>query len=86
MSIALAFQRHARTCLQPNYNNGFRQCLPFSWTTLRGKHCQHPIAVMGVVDKFRLFLHDSTTNLHFTLSKHLTNFKYPPKATYRGMY
>ena len=25
-----------------------RQCLPFSWTTLRGKHCQHPIAVMGV--------------------------------------
>ncbi len=32
---------------------GFRQCLPFSWTTLRGKHCWHPIAVMGVVDTFR---------------------------------
>ena len=32
---------------------GFRQCLPFSWTTLRGKHCRHPIAVMGVVDTFR---------------------------------
>ena len=31
---------------------GFRKCLPFSWTTLRGKHCQHPIAVMGVVDTF----------------------------------
>jgi hypothetical protein len=31
---------------------GFRQCLPFSWTTLRGKHCWHPIAVMGVVDPF----------------------------------
>ena len=31
---------------------GFRQCLPFSWTTLRGKHCRHPIAVMGVVDMF----------------------------------
>ena len=31
---------------------GFRQCLPFSWTTLRGKNCQHPIAVMGVVDTF----------------------------------
>ena len=31
---------------------GFRQCLPFSWTTLRGKHCWHPIAVMGVVDTF----------------------------------
>ena len=33
---------------------GFRQCLPFSWTTLRGKHCQHPIAVTGVVDTFGL--------------------------------
>ena len=32
---------------------GFRQCLTFSWTTLRGKHCPHPIAVMGVVDTFR---------------------------------
>ena len=29
---------------------GFWQCLPFSWTTRRGKHCRHPIAVMGVVD------------------------------------
>ena len=35
---------------------GFRQCLPFSWTTLRGKHCRHPIAVIGVVDTFGLFL------------------------------
>ena len=24
---------------------GFRQCLPFSWTKLRGKHCRHPIAI-----------------------------------------
>ena len=31
---------------------GFHQCLPFSWTTLRGIHCRHPIAVMGVVDTF----------------------------------
>ena len=31
---------------------GLRQYLPFSWTTLRGKHCRHPIAVMGVVDTF----------------------------------
>ena len=31
---------------------GFWQWLPFSWTTLRGKHCRHPIAVMGVVDTF----------------------------------
>ena len=35
---------------------GFRQCLPFSWTTLRGKHCRHPIAIMGVVDTFGLGL------------------------------
>ena len=28
---------------------GFRQCLPFSWTPLSGKH---PIDVMGVVDTF----------------------------------
>ena len=33
---------------------GFRQCLPFSWTILRGKHCRHTIAVMGVVDTFGL--------------------------------
>ena len=32
---------------------GFRQCFPFSLTTLRGKHCRHPIALMGVVDTFR---------------------------------
>ena len=37
------------------YGNGFFwQCLPFSWKTLRGKHCRQPIAVMGVVDKFGL--------------------------------
>ena len=32
---------------------GFQLCLSFSWTTLRGKHCQHPIVVIGVVDTFR---------------------------------
>ena len=37
----------ARTYLQPHYGNGV-----FSWTTLRDKHCRHPIAVMGVVDTF----------------------------------
>ena len=31
---------------------GYWQCLPFSWTTLRGKHCRHPIAAMGVVFMF----------------------------------
>ena len=32
----------------------FQQCLPFSWTALRGKHCWYPIAVMGDVDTFGL--------------------------------
>ena len=32
---------------------GFRQCLPFSWTTLRGKHCRHPIAVVEAVNTIR---------------------------------
>ena len=46
------------TILCPNVSTtplrqwGFWQCLPFSWTTLRDKHCQHPIAIMGVVDTF----------------------------------
>ena len=31
---------------------GFRQCLPFNWTTLRGKHCRHPIAIMGAADMY----------------------------------
>ena len=31
---------------------GFHQCFSFIWTTLRGKQCQHPITVMGVVDTF----------------------------------
>ena len=35
---------------------GFRQCLPFSWTTVRGKDCRHPIVVMGVVDTFELYV------------------------------
>ena len=49
----MIFDASARTYLQPHYGNGvFWQCLPFSWTTLRGKHCRHPIAVMGVVDTF----------------------------------
>ena len=34
-----------------------QQCLPFSWTAMRGKHCRHPIAVMGVVDTFGLQWH-----------------------------
>ena len=48
-----------RTYLQPHYNAlrqwGFGQCLPFNWTTLRGKHWWHPIAVMEVVVTFGQF-------------------------------
>ena len=43
----------AQTYLQPHYCNWvFGNVYLFSWTTLRGKHCRHPIAVMGVVDTF----------------------------------
>ena len=48
------------TSISPNVSTtplwqwGFWQRLPFIWTTLRGKHCWHPIAVMGVVDTFGL--------------------------------
>jgi hypothetical protein len=51
---------------------GFRQCLPLSWTTLRDKHCRHPIAVMGVVDTFgygrttKLFVRDIHFETEFT--------------------
>ena len=30
--------------------------IPFSWNTLRDEHYRHPIAVVGVVDTFRLIL------------------------------
>merc|ERR1711997_1165704 len=49
---------------------GFRQCLPFSWTTLRGKHCRHPIAVMGVVDT----LGQQLLTLKFIYSEKATKF------------
>ena len=41
---------------------GFRQCLPF-----RGKHCWHPIAIMGVVDTFGL-LKEASIRLRFVMS------------------
>ena len=50
--LNLLASHSARTYLQPHYGLwqwGFWQCLPFSWKTLRGKHCRHPIAIMGVV-------------------------------------
>ena len=45
---------------------GFRQCLPFSW--LRGKHCWHPIAIMGVVDTFGLGRAQPKLSPHFHTS------------------
>ena len=51
----------------PLWQGGFRQYLPFSWTTLRGKHCQHPIAVMGAVYMFgSKVLGDLISNSSFT--------------------
>ena len=47
---------------------GFRQCLPFSWTILGGKHCRHPIAVMEVVDTFKLWM-TRNTELKITMKK-----------------
>ena len=48
----------------PLWQWGFRQCLPFSWTTLRGKHCWHSIAVMGVVGTFG---HTLGTQIHILM-------------------
>ena len=48
----------------PLWQQSFRQCLPVSWTILRGKYCRHPIVVMGVVDKFGLDHVDSRITIH----------------------
>ena len=56
LSIPLPLKSALYSCLNvsttPLRQWGFRQCLPFSWTTLRGKNCRHPVAIMGVVDTF----------------------------------
>ena len=52
ISSGKTFTQSLNVSTTPLQQWGFRQCLPFSWTTLRGKHCRHPIAVMGVVDTF----------------------------------
>ena len=46
---------------------GFWLCLLFSWTTLRGKHCWHPIAIMGVVDKFEQMVPKHIYNSHYDI-------------------
>ena len=55
LGLELEEAEFTRMYLQPHYGWGFRQCLPFSWTTLTGKHCRHPIAVLGVVDMLGLY-------------------------------
>ena len=53
MSITSCMRQCRNVSTTPLRQSGFGQCLPFSWTTLRGKHCWRPIAaVMGVVDTF----------------------------------
>ena len=65
--LELATQSHTtRTYLQPHYGNVvLGNFLPFSWTTLRGKHCRHTIAVMGVVDTFRHCPNTATLTLKY---------------------
>ena len=69
---------HAHLGPSPNVSTtplrqwGFRQCLPFSWTTLRGKHCQHPIAIMGVIDTFRpIWYHSGPTDVPYSPNQFL---------------
>ena len=49
--------KSAQKYLQPYYGNGVFGNV-FSWATLRGKHCRHPIDVMGVVDTFGQFVNN----------------------------
>ena len=48
----------AVTCSLPLWQWGFRQCLPFIWKTLRGKHCRQHIAVMRVVDTIEQYVNN----------------------------
>ena len=48
--IKISNQPFSNVSTTPLRQWDFRQFLSFSWTTLRGKHCQHPVAVMRVVD------------------------------------
>ena len=45
----------------PHYGNGRQQCLSFSVVQLKGKHCWHPIPLMGVAHAFQLQLIDRST-------------------------
>ena len=55
LSYLQGFVGYILLILGPNISTTpLRQCLPFSWTTLRGKHCRHPIAIMRVVNMLKL--------------------------------
>ena len=68
--VVIDFWHHACSNISttPLRQWGFRQCLPFSWTILGGKHCRHPIAVMEVVDTFKLWM-TRNTELKITMKK-----------------
>ena len=55
--IPISAERQVPQSKTPIRQWGFRQHLPFSWTTLRCKHCLHPVAVMGIVDTIGLYPH-----------------------------
>ena len=51
--MSIRSRHSAQMYLQSHSGNGFfLQCLPFRWTTLRGKHWRHLIDVMEVVNTF----------------------------------
>jgi hypothetical protein len=64
--------------MRPNVSNtplqqwGFQQCLPFSWTTLRGKHCRHPIAV--TFGLYHFHIHKKMQHISHTYPIHVVTF------------
>ena len=56
VSVLFLFEKHWASWPKHTWLRqwGIWQCLPFSWATLRGIHCRHPVAVMGIVDMLGL--------------------------------
>ena len=50
LSFEIYYVNYVSTTPLQEWGWGFRNCLRFSWTTLRGKHCRHPFAIIVVVD------------------------------------
>ena len=73
-----AWKRHSpNASTTPLWQWVFWQCLPFSWTTQRSKHCRHSIAVMGVVDTFgpNRFVIRNTNTLGPRIMQFLSSYK-----------